>query len=378
MRHAYVIMVSVIGLCAAASALDVTIPTKLRAKATVTVDELGNVLFAYSDEAEPLVRAKANTQPERSRTPRPSEGEQPDRSPVTRASLRGGVRRVRQGRVLLPHRFSLQHEVVGVVDDAIERGISHRGIADVGVPVLHRELPGDDGRVFPAPVLEHFEEIVSLLGPERGEAPVVEDEDVDLRPAREEAGQRAVAAGNVEFMAESRHAAIEDGVAVAARLLRERTGDVRLPAARRADHEDVLGLGDPLAGGEALDERAVEAAGMAEVDVLHARLPIAELGELEAAGEAARLAFGPFAIDEQPEALFAGERGVAVGLRELLLEGAGDAVEAQLTEFSKRLLGRHGPLLLRGRGSTRAHECVRGRARVRSVARGAAGARGRA
>ena len=60
------------------------------------------------------------------------------------------------------------------MDDAIERGVSHRGIADVGMPVLHRELPGDDGRALAAPILEHFEEIVPLLGAERGEALVVE------------------------------------------------------------------------------------------------------------------------------------------------------------------------------------------------------------
>ena len=34
---------------------------------------------------------------------------------------------------------------VGVVDDAIEHGGAHRGTYDVGVPVLHRQLPGDDG-----------------------------------------------------------------------------------------------------------------------------------------------------------------------------------------------------------------------------------------
>jgi hypothetical protein len=47
----------------------------------------------------------------------------------------------------------------------------------------------------------------------------------------------------------------------------EGTGDIRLAAAGRADHEDVLRLRDPVPGGEALEERAVEAAGMAEVDV---------------------------------------------------------------------------------------------------------------
>jgi hypothetical protein len=135
------------------------------------------------------------------------------------------------------------------------------------VPILHGELPGDDGGAFPAAILEDFEEIVSFLSAERGEAPVVEDEDVDLRPAREEPRERAVAAGDVEFVREARHAAIEDGVAVAARFVAEGTGDIRLAAAGRADHEDVLRLRDPVPGGEALEERAVEAAGMAEVDV---------------------------------------------------------------------------------------------------------------
>src|SRR5207249_9321136 len=96
---------------------------------------------------------------------------------------------------------------------------------------------------------------------------------------------------------------VEDGVAVTTRLVAEGAGDIRLPAAGGADHEDVLRLRDPFAGGQALDECAVEAAGMAEVDVLHARLPVAELGELQAAGEPAGLAFGPLAIDEQPDAV---------------------------------------------------------------------------
>jgi len=90
---------------------------------------------------------------------------------------------------------------VGGVDDAIER------------------------RALAAPVLEDIEEIVPFLRAERGEAPVVEDEDVDLRPAGEDPGQRAVAAGDVQFVAEPRHAAVEDGVAVATRLLPERAGE---------------------------------------------------------------------------------------------------------------------------------------------------------
>jgi hypothetical protein len=44
-------------------------------------------------------------------------------------------------------------------------------------------------------MVEHLEEVLSLLDAERREAPVVEDEPVHLRPTSEEAGERAVAAG---------------------------------------------------------------------------------------------------------------------------------------------------------------------------------------
>src|SRR5207302_778425 len=86
--------------------------------------------------------------------------------------------------------------------------------------------------------------------------------------------------------------AVEDGVAVATRLVAEGAGDIRLPAAGRADHEDVLRLRDPLAGGQALDERAVEAAGMAEGDVLHACMPLEVPGELMAVCGSAGLGAG--------------------------------------------------------------------------------------
>ena len=120
-------------------------------------------------------------------------------------------------------------------------------------------------------VLDDLEEVLALLRPERREAPVVEDEHIGLRPAREEPGQRAVAAGDLEFVEEPGHAAVDHGVAFAAGLLPEGAGEVGLPAAGRAGEEEVLALADPLAGGEPAHQRAIEAARMAEVDVLEAR-----------------------------------------------------------------------------------------------------------
>jgi len=80
---------------------------------------------------------------------------------------------------------------------------------------------------------------------------------------------------------------------------------------------------------------------MLEVHVLDARGAIAEPGELEATGEAASFALGPFAVDEQPDSLLEAEIGVIVGPVELLLEGTGEAVHAQLGELLEGLLDGH-------------------------------------
>jgi len=52
------------------------------------------------------------------------------------------------------------------VDEAIEDGVG-----DVLMPVLDRYLAGDDGRSALVAIVDDFEEIATLLGGERGEAP---------------------------------------------------------------------------------------------------------------------------------------------------------------------------------------------------------------
>jgi hypothetical protein len=72
-------------------------------------------------------------------------------------------------------------EAVGVVDEAIEDGVGDGGVGDDLVPVLDRYLAGDDGRSALVAIVDDFEEIATLLAGERGEAPIVEDEQVDPR-----------------------------------------------------------------------------------------------------------------------------------------------------------------------------------------------------
>jgi len=95
--------------------------------------------------------------------------------------------------------------------------------------------------------------------------------------------------------------------------------------------QQVLMLGDPTAGHQAGEHGAIEAARVAEVDVLqHGRLP--QFGAFEARPILARFAFGQLGVDEQTEPLF--ERQLA-DLRMLALLGQrpGDAGQANLLEL---------------------------------------------
>jgi hypothetical protein len=61
--------------------------------------------------------------------------------------------------------------------------------------VLDRNLAGDDCRSALVAVVDDFEEIATLVAGERGEAPIVEDEQVDPRQRLEQPCIASVAAG---------------------------------------------------------------------------------------------------------------------------------------------------------------------------------------
>jgi hypothetical protein len=49
----------------------------------------------------------------------------------------------------------------------------------VRVPVLDRELAGDDGRHAAVAIVDDFQQIPALFGGQRGETPIVEDQQLD-------------------------------------------------------------------------------------------------------------------------------------------------------------------------------------------------------
>jgi hypothetical protein len=56
------------------------------------------------------------------------------------------------------HGFSFQLEFIGIVDEAIEDGIGHGGIADEFVPVFDGKLARDQGGAQAMAVVEDFQQ----------------------------------------------------------------------------------------------------------------------------------------------------------------------------------------------------------------------------
>ena len=211
-------------------------------------------------------------------------------------------RRRRVGRVAgfeLAHRRAVEFEPVGVVDDAIQDRVAEGGLADNLMPGGHGELAGDQDGAAAVAILDDLHEIAPLAGREAIGSPVVEDEEIDLDQHAEQPREPAVAVGEIEIGEQARHAGVVDGVAVAAGLLRQRAGQPRLADAARAGDQQAAVLGDPAAGGQLLEQRLVEPARRAVVDVLDRGLAVTQPSGAQSGLEAPGAAIGGLAVEQQ-------------------------------------------------------------------------------
>jgi hypothetical protein len=98
-------------------------------------------------------------------------------------------------------------------------------------------------------------------------------------------------------------------------------------------------IADPLAGGELLEQGAVEAAGRVKVDVLDDG-GLAQLCLAQSAGEALVLATGRFSIDQEAEPILAGQFG-GLGRVLHLDERVGHGREAERAQLLDRGVDQH-------------------------------------
>ena len=220
------------------------------------------------------------------------------------------------------------------------------------VPFVDRDLAGDDGRSAAVAFFEDFEEVVAGGGIERLETPIVEDEQLHAAERPQDAGVATIAAGEREVGEELGDALIEDGAVVATGFVAERTGKPTFADAGRPAQDQVLMRIDPAAFGELLEQRAIETARGAVIDVLDRGL-MAQPGIAQPGEQALVAAIADLAIEQQAEPFGMGQRRGFAGCFDLA-EGLGHAGKSELMKQIERWMGEQG---LSPNGSSASRGC---------------------
>ena len=200
---------------------------------------------------------------------------------------------------------------MGVVDDAVEDGVGDGRLADDVVPSVDGYLAGDERCAVAVAFFDDLQQIAALVGSERLEAPIVEDEQPHLAEPLHHPAIAAVAAGEGEIGEQLGDALIEDGAVVATGLVAEGAGEPRFADPGGTFDDEILRGVDPIAGDQPLEQCSIEAALGAPVDVLDGGA-LAELGMPQPGGELAVGALGGLAVEQQGEPLGVAEVGGAL------------------------------------------------------------------
>jgi hypothetical protein len=210
---------------------------------------------------------------------------------------------------------------MGVVDQAIEDRIGQRGISDLGMPFIHQELSGHEGGTESMTVFEEFQEVPALFIGQGGQTPVVQDDKIGFSQGGQELGVAPVAFGDLEVLEEAGETEIADRVSLATGLVGQCTGQEGFPTSGGAGNEKIVVLIHPVAGSQLGDQGFVQAAGVAEVDILQSRgLP--QAGLTETGFQPAIFPVGHFPIYEQSQAFLEAE-GIDLGEPLLIFQSPG-------------------------------------------------------
>ena len=228
-----------------------------------------------------------------------------------------------------------------MMDQPIADRIGDAGFANGGVPRGGRELAGDQRRGPFTAIFQDFEQIPPLGVSERREQPIIDGEQIELGEFREQPAIGAVATTDGELVQKPRRADIRRGETVATRALHEGRREPRFSDAGRSGDQQMVAITDPAARTEAQNDLTTEPARRAEIDVFERR-GIAQLRVAQALGEFPSFPSGPFAVDEQAEAVVKTQLGVLTRAA-LVLKRRGHRRQVQRVELLDRRVRQHTP-----------------------------------
>ena len=213
---------------------------------------------------------------------------------------------------------------MSVMDETVQDGVGVGGIADRGVPAVHRKLTGQNDGAAIVPVVDDLHEIAALGRGQVYHRPIVQNQDADSADLAHQPAHAIAEPGDGEIIEQPRQTRVQHAVPLAGGLIAQRTGNPAFARPGFPGHDQMAVFADPAAGEQIADHALVQAARRLHVEVLEAGgLTQARLSQT---GEQGRVgAIGRLAVDQQGElvgkiqlaaigeARTAGRRVIAVG-----------------------------------------------------------------
>lgn len=151
-----------------------------------------------------------------------------------------------------------------------EDGVGQGGFVEIGVPGGHGELTGDCGGLAVVVIIEEFEQVAATLGGERGQARVIENQELGFGVVAQQFGITTVGTGQGQLGEQARQADMAGGITETASLLRQGRRHPGFADPGRAGDEVVEALDQPATAEQVLEQGFVRAARGAAVEVLGA------------------------------------------------------------------------------------------------------------
>ena len=186
-------------------------------------------------------------------------------------------------------RVAAQGKSVVALHDAVQNGVRDRGVADPGVPMLNRQLAGDDRRFTASPVINDLQEVRAGHAVDGAHTPVVEYKDVGLGQLEQPFAEGPATVPDTQFFLQAGYTLVDRAVATPAGVLRQCAGQPRLASAGRAGDQHTVTGADPLAQSNAHHLAAVDASTGTCVDILNRSLAVLEVRVLGVPGVTERL-----------------------------------------------------------------------------------------
>lgn len=120
-----------------------------------------------------------------------------------------------------------------VVQQAIENGIGKGRLTDVIVPVVDRQLAGDEGGAGAHAIIQDLEQIIALALADRGDGEVINDQQSCFGEAAELFAQAAIGVRELELFEQTRRPQVEGREALTASLIAQARRRARFCRNRR-------------------------------------------------------------------------------------------------------------------------------------------------